>query len=76
MTRIPSARELLEFDIDLRLFQLWSELLKVEDFSIETMGPFVRAAYGLGYMDALNESEDIRGELCSKHGYRIPGQVS
>lgn len=70
--QIPTAQELLELDIDLRIMQLWVDLLAVPELTIEVVGQYVRAAYGMGYIDALKEPEDVRGELCRKHGYKIP----
>ena len=70
MSRSPSRIELLELDIDLRLVDLWAEATEVDDWSIDVVAAFLRAAYGKGYCDALTEDE--RGLLCHDHGYRIP----
>jgi hypothetical protein len=74
MTKIPTAKELLELDIDLRLFNLCLNLLEAEALSAEVVLSYIRAAYGMGYLDALKEPADMRGELCTKHGYALPGQ--
>ena len=70
MLRRPSRIDLLELDIDVRLADLWREANEIEEWNLEVMGPFIRAAYGKGYCDAL--TEDDPGSLCVEHGYRIP----
>ncbi len=70
MSANPSRIELLELDIDTRLCDLWREALEVEDWNLEVVAAFMRAAYGKGYCDAL--TEDDRGSLCADHGYRVP----
>lgn len=69
-TRSPSRIDLLELDIDLRLADLWREAVDVEDWSLEIVAAFIRAAYGKGYCDAL--TEESPGSLCLDHGYRMP----
>jgi hypothetical protein len=68
--RAPSRIELLELDIDTRLSDLWKEALEIEDWNLEVVAAFMRAAYGKGYCDAL--TEDHPGRLCADHGYRVP----
>ena len=68
----PSRIDLLELDIDLRLTDLWREAAEIEDWSIEVVAAFMRAAYGKGYCDAL--TEDAPGSLCLDHGYRVPAR--
>ena len=70
VSRQPSRIDLLELDIDLRLSDLWREAVEVEDWSLEVMAAFIRAAYGKGYCDAL--TEESPGTLCEDHGYSIP----
>jgi hypothetical protein len=72
MANRPSRIDLLELDIDLRLADLWREAAEIEDWSIEVVAAFMRAAYGKGYCDAL--TEDAPGSLCLDHGYRVPGR--
>ena len=60
----------LELDIDCRIASLWAEAEHVETWDIETVAAFMRAAYGMGYTQAL--AEDVRGRLCREHGYRLP----
>jgi hypothetical protein len=72
VTARPSRIDLLELDIDLRLTDLWREAASIEEWSIEVVSAFMRAAYGKGYCDAL--TEDQPGSLCADHGYRIPGR--
>jgi hypothetical protein len=66
----PSRIDLLELDIDLRLADLWREAVDVEDWSLEIVAAFIRAAYGKGYCDAF--TEESPGSLCLDHGYRMP----
>jgi hypothetical protein len=72
MANGPSRIDLLELDIDLRLADLWREAAEIEEWSIEVVAAFMRAAYGKGYCDAL--TEDAPGSLCVDHGYRVPGR--
>ena len=51
----PSRIDLLELDIDLRLTDLWREAAGIEEWSLEVVAAFMRAAYGKGYCDALTE---------------------
>ena len=66
----PTRIDLLELDLDLRLTNLWADALDIQDWDLESVGAFMRAAYGLGYYTALGEAE--RGELCKTHGYAVP----
>jgi len=66
----PSRIDLLELDIDLRLADLWREAVDVDDWSLEIVAAFIRAAYGKGYCDAF--TEESPGSLCLDHGYHMP----
>ena len=66
----PSRIDLLELDIDVRLADLWREAATIDDWSLEVVSAFMRAAYGKGYCDAL--TEESPGSLCADHGYRVP----
>src|SRR5918999_981236 len=68
--RRPSRIDLLELDIDLRVADLWREAAEIDEWNLEVVAAFMRAAYGKGYCDAL--TEDSPGSLCHDHGYRIP----
>ena len=70
MRKRPTRIELLELDIDVRLADLWAEMAEVNDWSLDVVAAFMRAAYGKGYCDAL--IEDDPGSLCRDHGYKIP----
>jgi hypothetical protein len=70
MPERPSRIDLLELDIDLRLTDLWREAAGIEEWSLEVVSAFMRAAYGKGYCDAL--TEEAPGSLCADHGYRVP----
>src|SRR5215210_883252 len=72
MAKRPSRIELLELDIDVRLADLWAEACDVDEWGLEVVAAFMRAAYGKGYCDAL--TEDDPGTLCHDHGYRIPAR--
>jgi hypothetical protein len=72
MPRRPSRIELLELDIDVRLADLWSEALAVDEWSLDVVAALMRAAYGKGYCDALTEDEP--GSLCRDHGYVVPAR--
>lgn len=63
--------DLLELDIDLRMSDLWQLALEIEDnWDLETVVCFMRAAYGKGYTDA--HAERSPGKLFSEHGYQFP----
>ena len=66
----PTRIDLLELDIDLRLSDLWREAADVQEWNLDVVAAFMRAAYGKGYCDAL--TEELPGSLCEDHGYRIP----
>jgi len=70
MEQRPSRIELLELDIDVRLADLWREAGEIQEWSLDVVAAFMRAAYGKGYCDAL--TEDDPGSLCVEHGYRVP----
>jgi len=72
MAKDPTRIDLLELDIDLRLADLWREAMDIDEWSIEVVAAFMRAAYGKGYCDAL--TEESPGSLCADHGYRVPGR--
>jgi len=63
----------LETDIDVRLRELWDRAFLWErSFTLSDLGVFIRAAYGLGYTDALKETPERRAELCREYGYQVP----
>ncbi len=70
MAKHPSRIDLLELDIDLRLADLWREASEIDEWNLEVVAAFIRAAYGKGYCDAL--TEESPGSLCAEHGYRVP----
>ena len=72
MGKRPTRIELLELDIDLRLADLWGEACGVNEWNLDVVAAFLRAAYGKGYCDAL--TEDAPGSLCRDHGYKIPAR--
>ena len=74
MNAEPSRLELLELDIDTRLVEAWALATQIEDWTLETVAAFMRNAYGRGYADALCEKPGERGNLCTEHGYLVPGR--
>jgi hypothetical protein len=72
MSTRPSRIDLLELDIDLRLTDLWREAAGIDDWTLDVVAAFMRAAYGKGYCDAL--TEESPGSLCAEHGYRVPAR--
>lgn len=64
--------ELLELDIDTRLVHLLPFIEDVDEWDLETVLAFMRAAYGAGYVAAL--SECVEGQLVHDHGYRMPAR--
>jgi hypothetical protein len=72
MSKRPSRIDLLELDIDLRLADLWREAAEIDEWNLDVVAAFMRAAYGKGYCDAL--TEDSPGSLCEEHGYRVPAR--
>jgi hypothetical protein len=72
-----SAIQLLELDVDVRLADLWTELVEVEGWSLDVVAAFLRAAYAKGYCDALTEGSP--GELCRAHArvdVDLPGRAA
>jgi hypothetical protein len=68
----PTRIDLLELDIDVRLTDLWREVMDVAEWNIDVVAAFMRAAYGKGYCDALTEERP--GSLCAEHGYSVPAR--
>lgn len=62
---------LLEMDIDCRLGpELWQQAAEVDEWTLDLVATFMRAAFGRGYTDAL--TEPVPATLCRQHGYRAP----
>ena len=72
MAKRPTRIDLLELDIDVRLAELWREAGEIDDWNLDVVAAFMRAAYGKGYCDSL--TEESPGSLCHEHGYRIPAR--
>lgn len=70
----PDRVERLELDVDTRLVSLWALLDELHDaeLTLELVARFMRAAYALGYSDALTEG--VRGRLHRENGYRVPAR--
>jgi len=68
----PTRIDLLELDIDLRIADLWREAEDIDEWSLDVVAAFMRAAYGKGYCDAL--TEESPGSLCHEHGYSVPAR--
>lgn len=75
MSEISTDRsDLLELDIDIRMHDLWADTEGIfTDTEIEKLGPFMRAAYGRGYCDALKEvNAGDAAKLCLDNDYPMP----
>ena len=69
----PTATDLLQLDIDLRIgADLWAEASQIGEWNEERLGAVLRFAYGQGYHDALTEPQ--RGKLCRDHGFAVPSR--
>ena len=68
----PSALELFELDLDVRLLAVWLQACEVEQWGPEIAAPFLRVAYWTGYGDALKEKQ--RGKLYKDHGQSVPAR--
>lgn len=72
----PNNYDSLSVDIDLRLRWLWDTVLEILDandgLTLEQVGAFIRAAYGQGWSDALN---DPHGKLAADNGFRVPPKI-
>ena len=60
MAKSPTRIDLLELDIDLRLADLWREAGEIEEWSLEVVAAFMRAAYGKGYCDSSTTATGCR----------------
>ena len=70
MAKRPSRIDLLELDIDLRLADLWREAAEIDEWSLDVVAAFMRAAYGKGYCDALTEERRARSARTTATGSR------
>jgi hypothetical protein len=71
LTVQPTASDLLDLDIDVRLgAETWAQVWEAASPSDALISALLRLAYGLGYVDAL--SEPIEGRLCLEHGLQVP----
>lgn len=61
---------LVEVDLDARLLPVWAEAWPVNEWDLETVAPFLRLAYYVGYRDALTEKR--RGALLRDHRQPVP----
>ena len=68
----PSRIDLLELDIDTRLADLWAQACEEKDWDLYKVAAYMRAAYGRGYVDVLQELPQDKGSLVIDHGYRMP----
>ncbi len=66
----PTALDLLELDLDVRLVSVWVQAWGVEQWDPEVAAPFLRVSYWSGYQDALTEKQ--RGKLLRDHGQSVP----
>ena len=69
----PSPFDLIQVDVDVRLgAYVWTHLWELDEWSEDAIAAVLRFAYGLGYCDALTESE--RGKLFRDHGCSVPAR--
>lgn len=67
----PTALDLLELDIDLRLVDLWKELDKfLPDHMVDPVAICLRVAFSRGYEEAL--TDPVPGGFFIEHGYPVP----
>lgn len=69
MASTPTELQLLELDVDLRVYGVLLQACEAGELDAHTAA-LIRLAYGAGYCDALNEPSP--GELCLTHGFDIP----
>lgn len=55
MNTQPTRVERLKIDIDSRMLGLWAIVDDIKTWDLEHVSEFMRAAYGMGYADALKE---------------------
>src|SRR5207248_7189886 len=67
---LPNPAQLLELEVDLRIYELLLEAWGELEWDESLIGRYLRLAYAAGYLDSL--LEPCRGELCRKHGFPIP----
>lgn len=71
MSQVDWKVERLELDIDCRLAGLWEDLAGVEPpYDLNLIVRYMRAAYGLGYADAMRDPEPER--FFHDNGYHCP----
>lgn len=62
----------LDVDIDTRISLLWQRAYEIEEWTLEAVGAFMRAAYGKGYVDAHQEARDGNpAKLAIDNDYRL-----
>lgn len=72
--RGPDDKELLELEVDLRIYDLLLEAWADRRWNESRISRYLRLAYAAGYLDSLREPR--RGELCRKHGFPVPKRQS
>lgn len=70
-----TKKQKLDLELDIRLVSLWRliEDIPEEEWDLNKVSHFIRAAYGLGYVDALTEDSSA-SLLVAAPGYRISGR--
>jgi hypothetical protein len=67
----PTAADLAELDIDLRLgVEAWKLVFQIDGQSVDLVAPVLRLVYAHGYYHALTET--TRGQLLRDHGFEVP----
>lgn len=67
--REPERLELLKLEVDTRLADLWTHLHDGE-LTVELVASLMRASYGRGYVDAMQDPNP--GRWIREHGYSTP----
>jgi hypothetical protein len=75
-------KQKIELDVDLRMLNLWEDLTEVaaekgwSAGTVKVIAIYMRAGYGAGYFQALEEKPEDRGKLARDHGFRVPNPSS
>lgn len=77
-SEVPNRADRLEIDVDSRLSNLWRSLddaafdMGLTSEQVAFTAAYMRAGYGKGYCDALEELPYDHGRLIKDHGYQMP----
>ena len=71
MAKRPTRIDLLELDIDLRLTDLWREAADVQEWNLDVVAAFMRAAYGKGYATPSPKSRPAASVRTTATGFPL-----